>query len=102
MTKHDALRKQRIVEYIAATVREHGYPRYAEHKAEVETFLDSYESNHPDIEVVRIRPCVVVGPNSVDLFRGPLPTPLVGIFLSRLLPTPVPDPGIAVTPILPA
>ena len=68
---------------------------YAEHKAEVESFLDSYESNHPDIEVVRIRPCVVVGPNSVDLFRGPIPTPLVGIFLSRLLPTPVPDPGIA-------
>ena len=35
-------------------------------------------ANHPDIEVVRIRPCVVVGPNSVDLFRGPVPTPLVG------------------------
>ena len=68
---------------------------YAEHKAEVESFLDSFEQTHPVIEVVRIRPCVVVGPNSVDLFRGPLPTPLVGIFLSRLLPTPVPDPGIA-------
>jgi repressor LexA len=26
VTKHDALRKQRIVEYIAATVREQGYP----------------------------------------------------------------------------
>ena len=26
MTRHDALRKKRIVEYIAATVREHGYP----------------------------------------------------------------------------
>ncbi|CAN5792870.1 transcriptional repressor LexA [soil metagenome] len=26
MTKHDALRKQRIIDYIAATVREHGYP----------------------------------------------------------------------------
>ena len=26
MTKHDAARKQRIVEYIAATVRERGYP----------------------------------------------------------------------------
>ena len=26
MTKHDALRKQRIVDYIAATLREHGYP----------------------------------------------------------------------------
>ena len=26
MTKHDALRKQRIIDYIAATVRESGYP----------------------------------------------------------------------------
>jgi repressor LexA len=26
VTKHDALRKQKIVEYIAATLREHGYP----------------------------------------------------------------------------
>ena len=26
MTRHDALRKKRIVEYIAATVRQHGYP----------------------------------------------------------------------------
>jgi repressor LexA len=26
VTKHDALRKQRIVDYIAATLREHGYP----------------------------------------------------------------------------
>ena len=68
---------------------------YSEHKAEVEHLLDSFEGRHPDIEVVRIRPSIVVGPNSVDLFRGPLPTPLVGVFLSRLLPTPVPDPGMA-------
>jgi nucleoside-diphosphate-sugar epimerase len=68
---------------------------YSEHKAEVEHLLDSFEGRHPDIEVVRIRPSIVVGPNSVDLFRGPLPTPLVGIFLSRLLPTFVPDPGMA-------
>jgi nucleoside-diphosphate-sugar epimerase len=68
---------------------------YAEHKAEVESFLDAFTEQHPDTEVVRIRPCIVVGPNSVDLFRGPLPTPLVGIFLSRLLPTPFPDVGMA-------
>ena len=68
---------------------------YAEHKSEVEGMLDQFEANHDDIEVVRIRPCVVVGPNSVDLFRGPLPTPLVGLFLSRLLPTALPDPGLA-------
>ncbi|HVM18638.1 MAG TPA: NAD-dependent epimerase/dehydratase family protein [Egibacteraceae bacterium] len=68
---------------------------YAEHKAEVEALLTAFEEQHPDVEVVRIRPCVVVGPNSVDLFRGPLPTPLVGIFLSRLLPTAFPDIGMA-------
>ena len=68
---------------------------YAEHKAEVEGLLDQFESNHPDIEVVRIRPCIVVGPNSVDLFRGPLPTPMAGVFLSRLLPKVLPDPGLA-------
>lgn len=68
---------------------------YAEHKAEVETFLDAFASNHPAVEVVRIRSCVVVGPNSVDLFRGPLPTPMVGLFLSRMLPFPLPDPQMA-------
>ena len=68
---------------------------YAEHKAQVEVFLDSFCHTHPDVEVVRIRPCVVVGPNSVDLFRGPLPTPLVGIFLSPLVPKPLPDPGMS-------
>ena len=68
---------------------------YAEHKAEVEKFLDSFERNHPDITVVRIRPCIVVGPNSVDLFRGPLPTPLAGLLLSRLVPKALPDPGIS-------
>ena len=26
MTKHDALRKQRIIDYIAATLRARGYP----------------------------------------------------------------------------
>ena len=68
---------------------------YAEHKSEVEGILDDFERAHPAIQVVRIRPCVVVGPNSVDLFRGPLPTPMVGMFLSRLLPTALPDPGLA-------
>jgi nucleoside-diphosphate-sugar epimerase len=68
---------------------------YAEHKAEVESLLDAFSANHPDIATVRIRPCVVVGPNSVDLFRGPVPTPLVGIFLSRMLPKVLPDPGVA-------
>ena len=68
---------------------------YSEHKAEVEGMLDDFASNHPDIEVARIRPCIVVGPNSVDLFRGPVPTPLAGVFLSRLLPKVLPDPGLA-------
>lgn len=68
---------------------------YADHKAQVETFLDSFERTHPGIKVVRIRPCTVVGPNSVDLFRGPLPTPLVGMMLSRLVPKALPDPGLS-------
>ena len=68
---------------------------YADHKAQVETFLDSFERTHPSIDVIRIRPCTVVGPNSVDLFRGPLPTPLVGMMLSRLIPKALPDPGLS-------
>ncbi len=67
---------------------------YAEHKSQVEALLDDFERKHP-IEVVRIRPCIVVGPNSVGLFRGPVPTPLAGVFLSRLIPKVVPDPGLA-------
>jgi nucleoside-diphosphate-sugar epimerase len=68
---------------------------YSQHKAEVEAILDRFERDHPDIEVVRIRPCVVVGPHSVDLFRGPLPAPLAGLMLSPLLRWPLPDPGAA-------
>jgi nucleoside-diphosphate-sugar epimerase len=66
---------------------------YSAHKAEVERILDGFEGGDP--EVVRIRPCVVVGPNSVDLFRGPLPVPVVGMALSRFVPWPLPDPGLA-------
>jgi nucleoside-diphosphate-sugar epimerase len=68
---------------------------YAEHKAEVEALLDRFQEDHPHIAVVRLRPCTTVGPRSVDLYRGPLPTPLVGLLLSPLLPWPLPDPGVA-------
>jgi UDP-glucose 4-epimerase len=68
---------------------------YAEHKAAVEALLDDFEVGNPGVEVTRLRPCVTVGPNSVDLFRGPLPVPIVGVLLSPLLPFPLPDPGVA-------
>jgi nucleoside-diphosphate-sugar epimerase len=68
---------------------------YSQHKAEVERLLDAFEAAKPDVEVVRIRPCVVVGPHSIDLFRGPLPTPLVGLALSPFVPWTLPDPGMA-------
>lgn len=68
---------------------------YGRHKAQVETILDAFESRHPDVAVVRLRPCVVVGPRSIDLFRGPVPTPLVGLVLSPLVPWALPDPGFA-------
>lgn len=68
---------------------------YAEHKAAVEGLLDELEIGNPGVEVVRLRPCVTVGPNSLDLFRGPLPAPVVGVLLSPLLPFALPDPGVA-------
>jgi nucleoside-diphosphate-sugar epimerase len=68
---------------------------YSEHKAEVEHILDEVEARHPGMEVARIRPCVVVGPHSVDLFRGPLPVPVAGLLLSPMVPWPLPDPGAA-------
>jgi nucleoside-diphosphate-sugar epimerase len=68
---------------------------YSEHKAQVEEILDEFEAANPGVEVARIRPCVVVGPNSVDLFRGPLPVPVAGLLLSPLVPWPLPDPGAA-------
>jgi nucleoside-diphosphate-sugar epimerase len=68
---------------------------YADHKAEVELLLDRFEQEHPGIDVVRLRPCTTVGPASVDLYRGPLPAPFVGLLLSPLLRWPLPDPGVA-------
>jgi nucleoside-diphosphate-sugar epimerase len=68
---------------------------YSEHKAAVEHFLDDFRRRHRATTTVCIRPCVVVGPNSLDLFRGPVPAPLVGLALSPLVRFPFPDPGIA-------
>jgi nucleoside-diphosphate-sugar epimerase len=68
---------------------------YSADKAAVERILDDVEIANPGVEIVRIRPCVVVGPNSVDLFRGPVPPWLVGLLLSPAVPWVLPDPGIA-------
>ena len=55
---------------------------YARHKAEVERRLDSFEREHPDIRVVRLRPGLIFKREAASgvrrLFAGPLlPSPLV-------------------------
>jgi nucleoside-diphosphate-sugar epimerase len=55
---------------------------YARHKVEVERRLDSFEREHPEVRVVRMRPAVTFKRESATeqrrLFAGPfLPTPLV-------------------------
>ncbi|MBI4730219.1 MAG: NAD-dependent epimerase/dehydratase family protein [Acidobacteria bacterium] len=43
--------------------RPHPRSYYARHKAEVESVCDTFEAEHPEIRVVRLRPTVVAGPN---------------------------------------
>src|SRR3954452_14943042 len=55
---------------------------YSRHKAEVEMILDSFERDHPDTRVVRLRPGLIFKREAATgirrLFAGPfLPTPLV-------------------------
>lgn len=66
---------------------------YSAHKAAVEDLLDEAAAANPQVQVTRIRPCVVVGPRSMDLLRGPLPAAAVGLALSGVVPWPLPDPG---------
>ena len=70
--------------------------RYGQHKAEVEAILDAYEAAHPELEVVRLRPCVVVGPRSAEAFRGPFPPLVLRLLLNAPVPKVLPDPGLAV------
>ena len=55
---------------------------YSRHKAEVERMLDTFELEHPDVRVVRLRPALIfkagAGAEIRRLFAGPLlPSPLV-------------------------
>ena len=67
---------------------------YSRHKAEVESLLDRFEREHPDVRVVRLRPGLIFkresGTEIRRLFAGPfLPSRLVD---PKLIPI-VPDPG---------
>ena len=65
---------------------------YSRHKAEVETMLDSYEADHPEVRVVRMRPGLIFGREAATgirrLFLGPL---FPGSVLRRGLIPAVPD-----------
>lgn len=55
---------------------------YSRHKAEVERRLDRFESDHPEVRVVRLRPALTFKHGAAEgvrrLFAGPfLPSPLV-------------------------
>jgi nucleoside-diphosphate-sugar epimerase len=64
---------------------------YGRHKAEVESLLDRFELEHPDVRVVRMRPGLVFKREAASgirrLFVGPfLPSPLVRPSILRLVP----------------
>jgi nucleoside-diphosphate-sugar epimerase len=69
---------------------------YSRHKAQVENLLDTFEREHPDVRVARLRPGLIFKRSAASgirrLFAGPLvPTPLIR---PRLIPF-VPDlPGL--------
>ena len=54
---------------------------YARHKAAVERILDSFESAHPDVRSVRLRPGL--------LFKGEAATGIRRLFAGPLLPSPL-------------
>jgi UDP-glucose 4-epimerase len=65
---------------------------YARHKAEVESLLDRFERDHPQIRVVRVRPALVFQRRSASeqrrFFLGPLaPSSLFGRGLLPLAPS---------------
>jgi len=66
---------------------------YGRHKADVESMLDGFEREHPEIRVVRMRPGLVFKRGAASgirrLFVGPfLPSPLVRRQLVPLVPAP--------------
>lgn len=68
---------------------------YSQEKAEVERRLDELAAEHPDVEQVRFRPTIVVGPHAAGAGAELVPKPLrpVGAALRKaagVLPLPVP------------
>ena len=64
---------------------------YSRHKAELERRLDSFEAEHPDVRVARLRPALIMKREAAEsirrLFFGPfLPSPLVRPRLLKLVP----------------
>lgn len=67
---------------------------YARHKAEVERALDSFEADHPDVRVARLRPALIFKRGSAEEQRR--------YFLGRLFPRVLASPGaIRLVPDLP-
>lgn len=66
---------------------------YSRHKAATERLLDAFESQHPDVRVVRLRPALIFKRSAATeirrLFIGPfLPSPLVRPEMLPFLPLP--------------
>jgi UDP-glucose 4-epimerase len=64
---------------------------YSRHKAEVEGLLNTFESEHPDVRTVRLRPALIfkreAGAEVRRLFAGPfLPSPLLRRSLITFVP----------------
>jgi UDP-glucose 4-epimerase len=64
---------------------------YSRHKAEVESILDAFENDHPNVRVVRLRPALIfkreAGAEIRRLFAGPLlPGPLMRRSLIGFVP----------------
>ncbi len=53
-----------------------GFP-YSENKAEVETRLSVFAKNHPDISVVILRPCMVMGPTTDNTTSRSMQQPVI-------------------------
>ncbi len=76
---------------------------YAQQKAEVERLLDAQAAAQPQLAVYRLRPCVVVGPDTVgskDFLPGPL-APLGRYLAERASSLRVPVPIPVAVPALP-
>jgi UDP-glucose 4-epimerase len=64
---------------------------YSRHKAEVEALLDAFESEHPSVRVVRLRPGLI--------FKRNAGAEIAGLFLGRLVPRLLANPRLI--PVVP-